>query len=95
MSECEIKNCQHEVYAEGVCLWHYPLWETWGYEGGYALYEEYGREKGSKVFELWLSNLTHQQIVNILTNYDWKLTQAVNEAVASISPNEVRSKEAE
>lgn len=81
MNECGVTGCQHSIYAEGVCLWHYPLWETWGYEGGYEIYEKQGREEGRKIFDLWLKHLGHQQIVNILTHYDWGLTQAVNESI--------------
>jgi len=77
MSQCSIDGCQQPEYAEGVCRWHYPLWEAWGYDGGYEVYQFQGRVAGRKQFNEWLNNLTHQQIVNILTNYDWHLADAV------------------
>ncbi len=78
---CNIKGCKHPQYEEGVCLWHYPIWEHWGYEeGGYDHYLNYGRTEGRKEFEKWLNSLNHQKTIDILTGYDWRLTQAVNEA---------------
>jgi len=81
---CQIEGCEYPIYTEDVCLWHYPLWEYWGYEeDGYETYANHGREKGREAFKKFLSELGHQKIVDILTNYDWKLTQAVNESIES------------
>lgn len=80
---CTIEYCDHPEYAEGVCLWHYPLWETWGYSGGYEVYQTRGQEEGRKQFKKWLMQQRHQNIIDIFTEYDWKLTQAVNESIAS------------
>ncbi len=83
MSLCSIEYCEHAEYTEGVCLWHYPLWESWGYAGGYEVYVTEGQEEGRKRFKKWLMQLRHQYIIDILTHYDWKLTQAVNESIES------------
>lgn len=75
--KCSIEYCDHPEYAEGVCFWHYPLWETWGYSGGYEIYQTKGQEEGRKEFKKWLMQLRHQYIIDIFTKYDWKLADAV------------------
>lgn len=76
---CGIECCEQEIYAEGVCFFHYPLWEAWGYNGGYEIYQFEGREKGSSCFKKWLNELNHQKIIDILARHDFKLAQAVIE----------------
>lgn len=79
---CTIAGCPQEQWEEGVCLWHYPLWEMWGYEhDGYMVYMEHGRIAGRKAFKAYLENMRHQDIIDILSGYDWNLTLAVNESI--------------
>jgi len=71
---CGISGCTQPVHNEGVCFFHFPLWEHWGYDlGGYQCYSERGRSEGRRRFSAWLRSLGQQEIVNILSQYDWRL----------------------
>ena len=83
--KCSIIGCAHEAFEEGVCLWHYPLWEHWGYEcNGYMFYEIHGQEEGRKKFDRWLEELRSQEIVDILTWTDWGLIQGILDSYHSL-----------
>ena len=85
--KCSIEHCDHPEYAEGVCFWHYPLWETWGYSGGYEIYQTKGQKEGRKQFKKWLMQQRHQYIIDIFTEYDFKLAQAVVDTYAQKGDN--------
>ena len=84
---CTIDGCECNQYAEGVCFFHYPLWEFWGYEeGGYEIYEKLGREHGSLFFEGWLGKLHHQDIVDILDQHHFALAEEVIRSYDHLRP---------
>lgn len=90
---CGIDGCECNQYAEGVCFFHYPLWEYWGYEeGGYEIYEELGRKHGGLFFEGWLGKLHHQDIVNILDQHHYMLADDViktyDSSLTTITPQD-------
>jgi hypothetical protein len=83
MSEthCGIRGCQRAEYDEGVCFFHYPLWEYWGYDlGGYVCYLQRGRIVGRRKFSQWLRALDHQAIIDIFSRYPWNLMRVGQEA---------------
>lgn len=88
ISECSIDGCSNNLYAEGVCFFHYPLWEAWGYSGGYEVYQFKGREEGRKQFKAYLEGLDHQKIIDILAAQDYKLAHAVIKTYADIPSKE-------
>lgn len=81
---CSIDGCEQPLHYEGVCFFHYPLWEAWGYGGGYEVYMKYGRKEGRRQFAEWLDLLNHQDIVDILSGTDWKLAQATIESMEEL-----------
>jgi hypothetical protein len=71
---CGVHGCGQDLFQEGVCFWHFPLWEIWGYEhGGYQYYGMHSRKASRAAFTRWLNSLRHQGIVDILAAYDFKL----------------------
>jgi len=77
-AQCGVLGCKQLLFQEGVCFWHYPLWEEWGYNrGGYEYYGKHELKVSRAMFTRWLNKLGHQEIVNILSGYDFKLAKHV------------------
>lgn len=91
VNKCGIEACNHPVYDEGVCFFHYPLREAWGYNGGYELYMTHNRDVARKDFRKWIDNLTVQDVIDLYTEYDWKLAQDIVNSYNNSQPkvNEV------
>lgn len=69
MDKCNLPNvridCEGRITLDGLCMAHSILFDHWGCNGGYELYETKPREEARKVFKDWLIALTDDDIKRI------------------------------
>ena len=59
--ECELKGvrilCGGRMVGN-LCMDHEVMFDIWGCNGGYKIYDERGRKEGQKEFRKWLESLS-------------------------------------
>lgn len=70
--ECPLKDmtvkCSREMTPDGLCMEHSVLFDTWGCNGGYRLYDLFPREVVRRNFRNWLRKLTKKDIKLLMKN---------------------------
>ena len=59
--ECRLKDVRFKCAGRMVgnlCIEHEVLFDIWGCNGGYEIYEDEGRDIGRKKFKKWLEGLS-------------------------------------